>query len=83
MRSDLIVVNADVEHGGEYVCVGRNPGGEVRGVVQVSLETPVTTTLHKRVGNEKRNHVYVIAGFGGCAVIFLTIFFVCCVYSIK
>ena len=51
------------------------------------LAKPVmTTTLHKRESKSKssigNNPVYVVAGFAGGLVIFVTLFVACCVFSL-
>jgi len=91
--SYLKVTNGEAgENGGEYLCVARSRGGQsapaaVRPALPVA--TPVedhegaddaAATAHAEAPNRS---VYVMAAFGGCAVIFLTLFFVCCVYSIR
>ena len=51
------------------------------------LAKPVmTTTLHKRESKSNssmgNNPVYVVAGFAGGLVIFVTLFVACCVFSL-
>lgn len=78
--SNVTILNADIDHGGEYICEAFNRAGGVKARMQLTLAKPITTTLHKRV---EQSQVYVMAAFGGCGVIFVTLFFVCCVFSLR
>ena len=45
--SNLTILNAEVDHGGDYVCSASNKAGESVATVQMMLAKPVTTTLQQ------------------------------------
>ncbi len=79
-----------------YYCHASNAAGEIR---RRAVADPTSVIISRRdrediksasskQGDENENSIngrmsYVMAAFGGCAVIFLTLFFACCAYNVR